>query len=73
MENLSILLKSDPEGIASDDLLVFPSQQEILDRIILKKRNIVETEKCSTYKTGFIFKQPVALIWDDEYDQRRWS
>ena len=26
----------------------------------------------NTYKTGFIFKQPVALIWDDEYDQRRW-
>ena len=45
MENLAILLESDPETIGTDDLFVLPSQQEILERIILKKRNIVETEK----------------------------
>ena len=45
VENLAILLESDPETISTDDFFVLPSQQEILERILLKKRNIVETEK----------------------------
>ena len=38
MENLAILLESDPETIGTDDLFVLPSQQEILEKNIIKEK-----------------------------------